>query len=325
MNNRISRVTSMRNRFKYFILLIILLYGFSVNAGEYALHVYQTLPEGQKSTIPSQMMKARMQGMVGRYGFRQAAHGERFILTSFVKVLERDSQPGQPAVIRLKLEVLFCIGDGIEGKKISEAKMVVEGSGNVEVKAYIEAYKNIANGDSLLKKMFDTGKEGIKAYYTRQCGAIVKQAQDLAAKSQYEQGLMKLLQVPDDCTACSEKAMDAATPIYKKYVDANGMQMLTGAKKAWTSKQNAANAEKALKALAEISPDASCYKDAQQYFREINEFFTAAGKKAPEYKMMEPGTDKDPERTRQQVYKRLVERMYKMENHSFRYATRGWN
>lgn len=315
----------MQRSIQYLIIIIILLSGISVQAGDYALHVYQELPKGQKSSIPSRLMKSRMQGMVARHGFRQAAHGERFIITSFVNVIERDSQPGQPSVVRLKLEVVFCIGDGIDGNKIASAKVMTEGSGNVELKAYVEAYKAISAEDVQIRMMFETAKVAIKEYYSKQCGKIIKQAQELAVKTQYEQGLMKLIQIPDDCKDCAEKAMEAATPIYKKYVDAVGAQMLTGAKKAWSSKQDVANAEKALKSLAEISPDASCYKDAQQYHKEISEYFTAAGKKAPENRMMEAAPDGSPEKIRQQALNRMKERMYKMENLSFRYNLKDWN
>lgn len=319
-----SGIKLMIRRLKYFTLLITLLSGFTVSAGDYALHVYQELPAGQKSSIPSQLMKARMQSMLTRYGFRQAARGERFIITSFVKVIERDSQPGQPSVIRLKLEINFCIGDGIDGNKIASAKLITEGSGHVEVKAYVEAYKGISAEDTQVKVMFETAKEAIKTYYSKQCSAIIKQAQELAAKAQYEQGLMKLIQIPDDCKECLGKAMEIASPIHKKYVDTNGMQLLTGAKKAWSSKQNELNAEKALKSLAEISPVASCYKDAQLYHKEISEYFTAAGKKAPEIRMMEASSTESTDKIRMQDFKRLEERLYKTENASIRYKIKDW-
>lgn len=296
----------------------------SLYAGEYAVHLYQPSAPGRKSTIPDQLLKARLVSMIKRNGFRDAARGERFILTPLVQVMSRDTQPGTPISIRLRLAVTICIGDGVEGKKFSSVKLQVSGTGNNELKAFVEAYRQLDPADTTVKAMFQKARQGINAYYTKQCDSLLKQAGELSARSQHEQALLVLLRVPEGCEGCSRKAMDATLPVYKKYVDAEALQLLTAAKKTWVTDQGSAGAESALKSLSGISPQASCYGDAKTYFNEITAYFTGAGKQAPDYKMQEALPGMLPETARREKLLELTERCYTLENAAIAYKTNGW-
>lgn len=296
----------------------------SLYAGEYAVHLYQPTAPGRKSTIPDQLLKARLVSMIKRNGFRDAARGERFILTPFVQVMAHDTQPGTPVNIRLQLAVTICIGDGVEGKKFSSVTLQVSGTGNNELKAFVEAYRQLDPADTTVKVMFQKARQGINAYYTKQCDALLKQAAAVSAKAQHEQALLLLLRVPDGCESCSRKAMEATLPVYKKYVDAEGLQLLTAAKKIWVAEQGTESAESALKSLTAISPQATCYADAKTYFGEITAYFTGAGKQAPAYKMQEALPGMLPENIRREKLLELTERCYTIENAAVAYKTTGW-
>ena len=75
--------------------------------------------------------------------------------------------------------------------------------------------------------------------------------------------------MPDACKECWDKSQAAVVPIYKKYIDKDCKIKLGQARTAWAASQNYEGANNAAVYLADINPDAACYKEAMTLNSEI--------------------------------------------------------
>lgn len=278
------------------------------SAGKMVLHVYQEAPKEKISLIPYRMLLGRMEMLLKKNGFDKGKSGDRFLLAPVVTLVSRDSQPGSPAKITVKLSLKLSIGDGLDGTRFATVTLPLEGSGQNESVAYVAAYRTVVPDNKEVVALFNSAREKIAAFYTKNCGAIIKGAQEIAAKEQYEAALLKLLMVPDTCKECVMSAMEAATPVYQKYLNQMAVSHLNLAKKVWSKEQNFKNAEIAFRHLALIDPDAAGYADAIVYFDQISAYLKSNGKEAtPDSALKKPYQGDEKTKARNLAYKQIVD------------------
>lgn len=159
-------------------------------------------------------------------------------------------------------------GKRIDQKIFATASLNAKGVGTNETKAYIDAVKHINANSKQFKELAETGKAKIIAYYEAQCDNIIKKAQSLAKQKNYEAALYELTVIPDVCS-CYDRALEATAEIYQQYIDYLCDVNLAKARTAWAAEQNADGAKKAGDYLANIYPDAKCYKEGMDLYREI--------------------------------------------------------
>lgn len=162
----------------------------------------------------------------------------------------------------LTLEVALYIGDGVEGTLLASTTLTVKGVGTNETKAYMAALKQISTKNPTIADFITEGKTKIVQYYTAKCDFILKEAAVLTANNEFDAAILKLTAVPDVCKDCYDKCMEAVLPIFQKKIDRVCQLNLTKAQNAWNAGQDEAAAKIAGKYLAEIDPNAACYKDA---------------------------------------------------------------
>ena len=215
------------------------------------------MPEAANSLLTNKLSQiATNSGMGG------SAANERFIITANVNVITKDIMPSAPPLTSFTLEVTLYIGDGIEGTKFNSTSISVKGVGENETKAYIAALKNISPSNAKIQTFVEEGKTRIIEFYNSKCDFILKEAQTLSARNEYDGAISKLVSIPEVCKACYDKAMDAVAPIYQKQIDRECKVKLMEANTAWSSAQDVNGAEIAGGLLSQIDPGASCYKEA---------------------------------------------------------------
>ena len=271
------------------------------------LHILQDRPAGKVSQIPNRMLMNRLEVVLNKNGFRKGKPGDRFVIVPVVTVTSRDSQPGTPSRITVKLSLRLSAGDGIEGSKFGSVSLPLEGSGNNEITAYVEAYRKLSPDNPEVVHLFNITREKIRAYYSKNCSALIRAANDSAANNNFESGLVQLLSIPDSCKECVSKAKTALADVYKKYIDYQSVHHLSMAKKAWSKDQNNKNAVTACRHLALIDPESSGYADAVSYYQQIADFVKSTGKDfSVEFHPMSPYKDDESLLARERVYQQVL-------------------
>ena len=215
------------------------------------------MPDAARSILANKLNQ-----IVTQNGMGGAANNERFIITANVNVISKDLTATAPPMTALVLEVTLYIGDGFVGTKFSSTSISVKGVGESETKAYISALKGISPTNSNIQSFVGNGKSKIIEYYNSKCDFIIKEVQTLVSQNNFEEAIFKLTSVPEVCKECYDKCMDAVGPIYQKQIDRECKSKLMEANTAWNATQDSYGADTAGGILAQIDPNASCYKEA---------------------------------------------------------------
>lgn len=255
-----------------FILLLSITYsivGFSQNNlgssnDEARISLLAVFPQ-QVSKI-SEEAKAvlinKMNLITSKYGIGGSAAKQRFIITANVIELTKDITPTTPAIYTYNLQLTLYIGDGIAGTLFSSLPISLKGSGKSEAKAYIMALKGLDTNDPKYGAFIEEGKTKIIKYYNSKCDFLLKEAEMLTSKNEFDAAIATLTAIPEVCKDCYDKAMSAVAPIYKKQIDRQCKASLMEAKNAWNQSQDASGASAASNYLGQIDPNASCYTEA---------------------------------------------------------------
>lgn len=248
----------------------------------------ENMPEAARSTLANKLSQIVAQNGIGSNDLN-----ERFILTANINVLSKDITPTAPPMQAFTLDISLYIGDGIEGTKFASFSTTVKGVGENETKAYISALKTLKTNDPRYQAFIESGKSKIVEYYNSKCDFIIKDAQILGSQSQYDEAIYKLSSVPEVCKGCYDKCMDAVAPIYKLQIDKACRASLADATNSWNTNQDASGALEASEYLAQIDPNASCFKEAQAFSNKIAKRIFENEKKEWSFKMKEYQDDLD--------------------------------
>jgi hypothetical protein len=246
------------------------------------------MPEAARSMLANKLSQIVTQG-----GMSGSANNQRFILTANITVMSKDITPTAPPMQAFTLDISLYIGDGIEGTKFASFSTTVKGVGENETKAYISALKTLKTNDPRYQAFIESGKSKIVEYYNSKCDLIIKDAQTLGSQSQYDEAIYKLSSVPEVCKGCYDKCMDAVVPIYKSQIDKACKVSLAEATNSWNTNQDASGALEASEYLAQIDPNASCFKEAQAFSNKVAKRIFENEKKEWSFKMKEYQDDLD--------------------------------
>jgi len=189
----------------------------------------------------------------------------RFIISANVIQLNKEITATAPPMVAMNLEVTLYIADYQTKTKFTSTSVSVKGVGTNDTKAYIEALKQLNPQNAAIKQFVDVGKTKIIEYYNSQCDFLLKDAQSLASQNKYELAIYKLTLIPDVCKSCYDKAMDAVAPVYKKFMERNCVRLLAEAKASFAASPDFVGADNARVSLAQIDPEADCFKQAQVF------------------------------------------------------------
>lgn len=202
------------------------------------------------------------------YGLAANNDYAQFVISPKFSVLEKSILPGPPRSFVYNFELTLFIGDYFGQKIFNTTSINIKGIGENENKAYINAIKQINPKSEDLQNFILDAKDKIIAYYNANYPSIIKKAQSLASQKQFEESMFLLMAIPD-CSQGYDKALEVAATVYQSYVDDQCNQYLAQAKMAWASQQNSDGAEIAVGYLANIYPEAKCYGDAMDLYKEI--------------------------------------------------------
>lgn len=211
----------------------------------------------------------KLSQIITKNGFGGTALDNRFILTANITVLTKDVTPTAPPMQAYTLEVTLYIGDGIDGTLFSTTSTTLKGVGETEQKAYMAALKNLKTTDPKYTDFIEKGKTRIIEYYNSKCDFIIKAAQSLADQNKYEEGIAKLVAIPDACTECYNKATEAVKVLYQQYIDHECAINLQKAMTIWNAGQDIDAAREVIPILMNIDPKSSCQAKVKEFENSI--------------------------------------------------------
>jgi hypothetical protein len=211
------------------------------------------------------MLKTKITQMASKNGMGGSESFPRFVMSADIDILTQDITPTAPPKTALTLGVTLYIGDGIEGTVFATEYIELKGIGNNETKAYIQSFRALSPRNKKFNEFIEMGKKKIIEYYNSRCDFILKEANTLADQKDFDKSITKLIEVPEVCKDCYDKAMDLSTSIFKRKMENECQENM--------SKSNSLIAqdkwEEAANPIAGYTPDMACYPDVKSLFTKI--------------------------------------------------------
>lgn len=237
----------------------------SVPIGVYVTDQPELIP-----TIASKVLENKLMQLVTTNGMG-ADNTAQFFITSLVNINDKQVIAGAPTKVMLEGEVVFYIVDSYTNKVFETTSVSGKGIGTNENKAYISLLKAVQPRNAEVAAFVRRANEKIIAYYESQIDNIVKKADALAKAGSYEEALFELAVVPDIC-AGYDKVSAQGVEVYQKMIDETAFAAYAKAKNIWGSGHSYEAAVDAGNYLAEVSPYAKCFADAEVLGAEIKKF-----------------------------------------------------
>ena len=229
----------------------------------YAADDTEHFPQGAKAMVENKLTQ-----LLTRNGIAGLDYLGQFILTVSTTPLDKDVIPGPPMKISEKMEMNLYIVDAYAKTIFSSTSFTVRGLGETENKCYMNALSHMPLQSPEIAKFITEGKNKIIEYYDHEGEMLLKKAHMLAKQKQYEEALFYASLIPQQ-SKHYEAAMAASMDIYQMYLDNECAINLAAARQAWAAEQNSKGAYAAGEYLANILPDAACYDEAMELYREI--------------------------------------------------------
>ena len=234
------------------------------DAGRIVLNTFLGEMEGVPPAA-AKLLKNKLSQMVAKSGMGGSESFPRFVISADVDVLTKDFTQTIPQKIGLTLGVNLYIGDGIEGTVFASRYIELKGIANNETKAFIQSFRPISPRNKKFNEFIETGKKKIIEYYNSKCDFILKEANTLADQKDFDNSISKLVEIPDVCKECYDKAMDLSSTIFKRKMENECQENM--------SKSNSLIAqdkwEEAANPIAGYTPDMACYPDVKSLFTKI--------------------------------------------------------
>lgn len=210
----------------------------------------------------------RLQNITLEAGGTSSLSSEQFGIALSYNTLDKQVIGGVPAKIVYNINASLFIVD-LKGQTVySSCSLELKGIGNNETKALINCFKGLNVGNEDVKRMIQDGKKQIINYYDNNFTKIIAKAKTDAGMKNYDAAIYSLLSIPE-CSKGYGPALEMLPIVYRQFVNQHCNENLAQARAAWYASPNSDGASVAGVYLSEIYPDASCYQDAMQLFKEI--------------------------------------------------------
>lgn len=192
----------------------------------------------------------------------------QFLLVPKINVATKNILANTQQQVVLTLDVTLQVIDNYNGTIYASQSVNLKGVGTNEIKAYNSAFRSLNKNNSRIQSLASTAKHKIISYYESESANIIKRAQLLATQEKYDEAFYMLSMIPSQCSKY-DAAISAGLDVWKKYRDYSCAVNMGKARSAWVANQDIDGANIAGLYLSEIFPDASCYGDAMQLYKDI--------------------------------------------------------
>lgn len=192
----------------------------------------------------------------------------QFVLMPKVNIASKNIITNTQTQVVLNIDISLQVIDGMSGTLYASSTVNVKGVGTNETKAYNSAFRSINKKQQQIVVLVKTAKQKILSYYEAEAGNIIKKANLLAAKNNYEEAFYLLSMIPSQCSKF-DASISAGLSLWEKYKNYSCNTNLAKAEAIWISGQDYNAAIEAGKYISQILPDSECYGKAIQLYNEI--------------------------------------------------------
>ena len=192
----------------------------------------------------------------------------QFVLMPKVNVASKNVITNTQTQVVLNIDISLQVVDGMSGTLYASSIVNVKGVGTNETKAYNSAFRSINKKHQQIVVLVKTAKQKILSYYEAEADNIIKKANLLAAKNNYEEAFYLLSMIPSQCSKFDASVSTGLT-LWEKFKNYSCNTNLAKAEAVWVSGQDYNAAIKAGEYLSQILPDSECYGKAKQLYSEI--------------------------------------------------------
>lgn len=192
----------------------------------------------------------------------------QFVLMPKVNVASKNVITNTQTQVVLNIDISLQVVDGMSGTLYASSIVNVKGVGTNETKAYNSAFRSINKKQQQIVVLVKTAKQKILSYYEAEADNIIKKANLLAAKNNYEEAFYLLSMIPSQCSKFDASVSTGLT-LWEKFKNYSCNTNLAKAEAVWVSGQDYNAAIKAGEYLSQILPDSECYGKAKQLYSEI--------------------------------------------------------
>lgn len=218
------------------------------------------VPNGSRSNL-----EAKLDQVVSLNGLGGSSMNPRFIITPRVNILSKEITPTAPPMHAYSLEVVFSVGDGIEGTRYGTYSTNVKGVGRSEIQAFNSALRGIKPRDKGLSDFLNQSKQRIITYYSDKCETTLKQVDSMVGQNQFDEAIFILMDVPEVVRNCYDKSMEKAAQVYRQKQEYSCQVNLTKAKAALSQ----SNWSDAASHLIGYTPDMACYTQVSALYKQM--------------------------------------------------------
>tara|TARA_B100000767_G_scaffold255737_1_gene262176 strand:- start:1180 stop:2271 length:1092 start_codon:yes stop_codon:yes gene_type:complete len=211
------------------------------------------------------MLVNKMGQIVSKNGM--ASYGNRFIMYPHVTIMSQNITATAPPMHAYNLDITLYIADNMTQSIFSSTTLSLKGVGKNPTKAYMGALRMLNQNRPEIKNFVEKGKNQIIEYYNSKCEFILKDAESLAARKEFDEAIYTVISIPDICKDCYIRGQDIAIDIFKLKMENECIQNIANAR-ASKAKDNY---DLAATYLSVILPDVSCYADAQSLLKQIED------------------------------------------------------
>lgn len=186
-----------------------------------------------------------------------------FAVRPSLEIVERGKIEGMKSMPTVKMSLVLKLQNMVTDAVLDVREVMLTGSGSTDEEAIGKAIGGIRKNQPQLSKALKDFQSAILGYYEKNCGQLLAEANDFAARKQYREAFSVLQSVPQG-SACFDEVRESRTAFYQQQQALECASTLAGAKAA-----NAANNfTLAMELLSQIGGDSPCFTEAKNLVSE---------------------------------------------------------
>ncbi len=202
------------------------------------------------SANSSKILKNKLEAVI-KAGGAYTGNDSRYILVPKISIIDESITPSYPAQNVVKINITYCVGDGVSGNLFDTESFEYRGIGEDRLLAVQAAITKINPSAKELRTLISTVQKKIVNFYDETGPEIINNAKLDASGSNFENAISLLMGIPKGCTYY-EQAQELALSYAGKILDRDNLMWLNKAKAEWSSSPDNYGANKACQYISNI-------------------------------------------------------------------------
>lgn len=291
---------------KIFVILISLLILNIGESGAFTVSVY--IPQETKNVLSAntvRILQNKMDNII-KAGGAYSGNGSRYIIVPKLTIIDETTTATIPAQEVIKINIHYCVGDGIDGKLYDSTSIDYKGIGDNKSAALQSAINKIRANSPDLKELISSAEKKVIAFYNQNGQEIINEASRTASTKDYEKAIYLLMSIPSGSKYYDE-AQNKAIDYSGEIINRDNLMWLNKAKSAWSASPNGYGASEAESAINNIIiTNSKIQKEVNALIADINQGMKEYQQKQMELQMKTIESERDIKIAKTEANARIV-------------------